>query len=71
MKDYVPTTDKPVEVLEAELQVLKDISDKMTEWPDVDNYYYGPVSKTPQYLRLLQLKKWYRMEAIINGVETE
>lgn len=39
MKDYVPTTDKPVEVLEAELQVLKDISDRMTEWPDVDNYY--------------------------------
>ena len=39
MKDYVPTTDKTVEVLEAELQVLKDISDKMTEWPDVDNYY--------------------------------
>ena len=39
MKDYVPTTDKPVEVLEAYLQVLNDISDKMTEWTDVDNYY--------------------------------
>lgn len=38
MKEYIPS-GKTREELEAELQALLEESKKMTEWPDVDNYY--------------------------------
>lgn len=39
MKDYPILTDDPIEVIEERLRKAIEESNKLTEWPDVDNYY--------------------------------
>ena len=38
MKEYIPS-GKSLKELEADLKRLEEQSAKLTEWPDVDNYY--------------------------------
>lgn len=38
MKEYIPS-GKSLKELEEELERLEEQSAKLTEWPDVDNYY--------------------------------
>lgn len=39
MKDYVEITDRSLSEIEEEIKRLDEESEKLTEWPDIDNYY--------------------------------